>query len=88
MTEAERSVWLSTLRAQSPGLADQLAAFLHEHRALSEKGFLEQRHALHAQGKRDEANSAFRSAAEHLQSTLGPNHPDTRSARQLGTHGP
>lgn len=39
--------------------------------------------ALQAQGKHDEAHTAFLSAAEHLQSTLGPDHPDTRSARQL-----
>jgi tetratricopeptide (TPR) repeat protein len=39
--------------------------------------------ALQAQGKLDEARGAFRSATEHLQSTVGPNHPDTRSARQL-----
>jgi tetratricopeptide (TPR) repeat protein len=47
--------------------------------------------ALQAQDKRNEARAAFRSAAEHLQDTLGANHPDTRSARQqaeLGTHGP
>jgi serine/threonine-protein kinase len=43
MTEAERSVWLAALRSQNPGLADQLATLLREHRALSEKGFLEQR---------------------------------------------
>jgi non-specific serine/threonine protein kinase/serine/threonine-protein kinase len=39
--------------------------------------------ALLAQGKRDEAHTAFRSAVEHLQSALGSDHPDTRSARQL-----
>ena len=39
--------------------------------------------ALESQGKRDDAEAAFRSAAEHLQNTLGPNHPDTRSALQL-----
>ena len=39
--------------------------------------------ALQAQGKLDEARAAFRSAAENLQSTVGPDHPDTRSARQL-----
>jgi serine/threonine-protein kinase len=39
--------------------------------------------ALQSQGKLDQAHAAFRSAAEHLQSTLGPDHPDTRSARQL-----
>ncbi len=47
--------------------------------------------ALHAQGKRDQAHAAFRSAAENLQSTVGPNHPDTRSAQreaEVGTHGP
>lgn len=39
--------------------------------------------ALEAQGKTDEARAAFRSAAEHLQNTLGPDHPDTQSAQQL-----
>jgi serine/threonine-protein kinase len=39
--------------------------------------------ALQAQGKSEEARAAFRSAAENLQSTVGPDHPDTRSARQL-----
>lgn len=40
--------------------------------------------ALQAQGKRDEARAAFRSAAEHLQSALGPDHPDAQTARRLG----
>ena len=44
--------------------------------------------ALRSQGKLDEANAAFRSAAEHLQSTLGTNHPDTRSARRQMELGP
>jgi tetratricopeptide (TPR) repeat protein len=39
--------------------------------------------ALQAQGKAEEARAAFRSAAEHLRVTLGPAHPDARSARQL-----
>lgn len=39
--------------------------------------------ALDAQGKHDEARSAARSAVEQLQNALGPDHPDTRSARQL-----
>lgn len=39
--------------------------------------------ALQAQGKTDEARAAFRSAAEHLQNALGPEHPDTQSAQQL-----
>jgi serine/threonine protein kinase/Tfp pilus assembly protein PilF len=38
--------------------------------------------ALQAQGK-PEAYAAFRVAAENLQTTLGPDHPDTRSAWQL-----
>jgi hypothetical protein len=40
-----------------------------------------------AQGKTDEARAAARTAVEHLQSTLGPDHPDTRSARQLADAG-
>jgi serine/threonine-protein kinase len=39
--------------------------------------------ALQAEGKNGEARSAFRSAAEHLGKTLGPDHPDTRSALQM-----
>jgi tetratricopeptide (TPR) repeat protein len=39
--------------------------------------------ALKAQGKGEEARDAARTAAEHLQSAAGPDHPDTRSARQL-----
>jgi serine/threonine protein kinase len=39
--------------------------------------------ALQAEGKHDEALQAFRSAAKHLAKTLGPDHPDTRAARQL-----
>ena len=39
--------------------------------------------ALQALGKREEAHAAFRSAAEHLQNAVGPDHPDTRAARQL-----
>jgi hypothetical protein len=33
-------------------------------------------------GKRDEALTAFRSAAEHLEKALRPDHPDARSARE------
>ena len=38
---------------------------------------------LTAQGKSNDARAAAQSAVENLQSTLGPDHPDTRSARQL-----
>ncbi len=41
MTDDERSVWLSSLRAENPSLADQLGMLLHEHRLLSKQGFLE-----------------------------------------------
>jgi eukaryotic-like serine/threonine-protein kinase len=44
--------------------------------------------ALESQGKSDEARVAFGSAHEHLQSTLGPDHPDTRHARQLAESAP
>jgi hypothetical protein len=39
--------------------------------------------AFKAQGKEEEARTAARTAAEHLQSAAGPDHPDTRNARQL-----
>jgi tetratricopeptide (TPR) repeat protein len=39
--------------------------------------------ALQSQGKLSEARPAFQSAAKHLQNTLGPDHPDTRSALLL-----
>jgi tetratricopeptide (TPR) repeat protein len=39
--------------------------------------------ALEAEGKPDEAQLAARKAYANLQTTLGPDQPDTRSARQL-----
>ena len=39
--------------------------------------------ALQAQAKRDEAREALRSAVEHLQTTVGADHAETRTARQL-----
>ena len=39
--------------------------------------------ALQAEGKTEEAHTAFHSAAENLQDALGPDHPDTHSALQL-----
>ena len=41
MSEAERSLWLGSLRSENPDLAGQLAALLEDHRALSEEQFLE-----------------------------------------------
>src|SRR2546425_360951 len=43
MTDEERSIWLFSLRAENPGMAEQLEVLFREHRALSEEGFLEQR---------------------------------------------
>jgi serine/threonine-protein kinase len=39
--------------------------------------------ALDAQGKHDQAQGAFQSALENLESTLGPDHPEARAARDL-----
>jgi eukaryotic-like serine/threonine-protein kinase len=39
--------------------------------------------ALDAQGKHDEARTAAKSAFEHLEKSVGADHPETRSARQL-----
>lgn len=39
--------------------------------------------ALQRQGKSEEARAAFRSAADNLQNTLGPEHPDFLEARSL-----
>ena len=38
--------------------------------------------ALRAQGKHADARAAFRSAADHLRSALGSDHPDARSAEE------
>ena len=39
--------------------------------------------ALDAQGKHDEAQAPAKLALEHLEKSVGPDHPDTGSARQL-----
>ena len=41
MTDDERTAWLASLGEQDPALAVQLRELLDEHRALAEKGFLE-----------------------------------------------
>jgi tetratricopeptide (TPR) repeat protein len=45
--------------------------------------YLQMGRALQAEGKLDEARAASRSAAEHLAKTVGPEHSETRVARQL-----
>jgi len=47
------------------------------------RAYLSLGRALEAEGKREESLSACRSAVEHLRSALGPDHPDTLSAKQL-----
>jgi len=77
------------------GQADQAAADAAKQLTMVESGFdpgqyssnlgyayLNVGMALQAQGKRDEARAAFRSAATHLENALGPDHPDTRNAIQ------
>jgi len=61
----------------------QAAAPPGEFSSIIGRTYLNLGRSLESQGKRDEAEAAFRSAAEHLQNALGPNHPDTRSALQL-----
>jgi tetratricopeptide (TPR) repeat protein len=47
------------------------------------RAYLNLGRALQAQGKHDQAGEALNAAAENLQETVGPDHPDTRRARQL-----
>lgn len=47
------------------------------------RAYLAQARALKAMGKYEAAQSASRTAFEHLQDTLGPDHPETRSAYRL-----
>lgn len=51
------------------------------------RGYLALGRALAAQGKRDEARAASRSAVEHLRSAVGPDHPDTLAALALAGAG-
>jgi serine/threonine protein kinase len=81
------------LQAQQPNqaLADAAEALSQVRRnaqpgnlsAATGRAYLMMGRALQLQGKHNEAHSAFQSAVEHLQITLGQNHPDTRSARSL-----
>ena len=68
--------------ARALSLAQQTVGpgFFSEHVG---RAYLALGRALDAQGKRDDARAAFRSAYDHLQDALGPDHVDTRTARQL-----
>jgi hypothetical protein len=47
--------------------------------------YLARARALHAMGRHDEARAAAPVAVERLERSVGPNHPETQSARQLAT---
>ncbi len=46
------------------------------------RAYLAQGRVLQQEGKLTEAREAFNLAAKHLEDTLGPNHPDSRIARE------
>jgi eukaryotic-like serine/threonine-protein kinase len=56
--------------------ADALSAYIG-------RAYFQLGRALDAEGKKDEARAAFRTAAEHLEKTLGTHHAESRAARQL-----
>ena len=47
------------------------------------RAYLAQARAFEAQGKKDDAHAAAVSALDQLQNAVGPDHPDTRAARQF-----
>jgi eukaryotic-like serine/threonine-protein kinase len=61
----------------------QVSAQLGTFSSLLGRAYLALGKALQAEGKTEEAHTAFHSAAENLQDALGPDHPDTYSAVQL-----
>jgi serine/threonine-protein kinase len=69
--------------------ANQALASLHSHEDATEVSselggaYLTQARALAAQSKTGEARAAASRALAQLQGSLGPNHPDTQSARSL-----
>ena len=64
---------LSLLQGAEPGTFSSIMG----------RAYLALANAFEAQSKHDEARAAARSAAEQLENALGPDHPETRSARQL-----
>ena len=72
--EADASRALDVLRAtdNSNGVSSQLGV-----------AYLAQAHALEAEGKSEQARSAASHALAQLQGSVGPDHPDTQSARRL-----
>ena len=47
------------------------------------RAYLAMGRALQAQGKSRDARSNFLAAAQHLESALGPDHPESRAARKF-----
>jgi tetratricopeptide (TPR) repeat protein len=69
--------------------AERVLALEHQHAepgslsSVRGRAYLSLGRALAAQAKAGEARAALTAALEHLESTLGANHTDTRSARSL-----
>ncbi len=66
--------------ARALRMAQQLAE-PGEFSSVSGRAYLAMGRALRAQGKAAEARAAFASAVEHLEPTLGPDHPETLEVR-------
>jgi serine/threonine-protein kinase len=71
-TDAARALSLSQATTQPGTFSSNLG-----------RAYLTLARALQAEGKRDQAQAAARSATEQLQNTLGSDHPEVRAARQL-----
>jgi tetratricopeptide (TPR) repeat protein len=63
----------------------QEAAEPGTHSAIVGSAYLALGRAQQAKGSIEEAANAYRSATDHLENALGPDHPDTRAARQLAS---
>jgi serine/threonine-protein kinase len=72
IADASRAVKLLQEQAEPGTFSTQLA-----------RGYMALGNAMKAQGRLDEARRAFRSAAEHFENTLGPDHLNSREARKL-----
>jgi serine/threonine protein kinase len=61
----------------------QEAAQPGTHSATAGTAYLALGRAQQAKGNGEKATAAYRSATEHLENALGPDHPDSRASRQL-----
>jgi hypothetical protein len=69
--DAQRALSIEQQLVEPPGVSNRIG-----------RAHLTLARALRAQEKHDKARTAFVSALEHLQPTLGSDHPDTREAAQ------